>query len=1010
MLWRAVLLGSFVAITARAESLYPNVPIRQLNHRVFTSAEGAPSNVYSLVQTSDGTLWIGGGTGLTRFDGAHFVAYPSPPEEPLPSTNISALTAGPNGGLWLGFRIGGASFLKAGRLKSFTETDGFPAGTVSNFVVDRTGGVWAAARGGVAHFDGKHWEKVALDGDPECLGVLVDRQGTLWVATRNALLARRAGETRFREVGSMKFDFNSSLTVLAERPDGRIWAAGHELVRIDRPATLEGSVVVNITGYAGMVLDAMAFDEGGNLWATRATHSREVLRIPAQELARDGDRITVTPEVYTGTDGLSGEVGPILHDREGNVWLGTVQGLDRLSHTNVLHGPQKCGSPALAAGEGGALWIACRNVSGVMSKLSDGTIVNQPRESDFPTVYADRPGSVWFGGRTALEHLENGRSETIPLPPRLQGTEVQALASDSGGGLWVSVVRRGVFRYAAGQWSDYGDVDALPRGPAIVEVADKDGTLWFGYPGSRIARLRGKSVQLFGATQGLAVGNVLSILASGDDVWVGGELGLAHLDHGHFMSVHRASGTALQGISGIVRARSGDFWLNGIDGISRIPREEIARVNSDSAYPVRSDNYNYLDGVLGSATQIRPQPSAIETSDGLVWFSMTGGAVSIDATRLVRNSLPPPVTIWSVAAGSRRYANLLQDVELPINATRVQIDYSAGSLTVPERVQFRYKLEGSDSDWQDVGPRREAQYTNLGPGRYTFRVIASNNDGIWNTEGAQVVFTIAPAFYQTSWFYLLCGIACLALLGTLYRVRVRQVASQVRGRLEARLAERERIARELHDTLLQGMQGLIWRFQAATDRIPTDQPARQLMEQSLDRADKLLEESREKVKDLRPDTSDATDLAQALAAEGEQFAQVHSAKFRVSAEGTPRGLHPIVREEGLLVGREALSNAFRHSGATNIEVEVTYDGARLHIRVRDDGSGIDASVLEANGKPGHFGLMGMRERAKKMGGALQIWSKPGAGTEIDLSVPAHVAYRQSKTTSDRTRAHISTSP
>ena len=271
-----------------------------------------------------------------------------------------------------------------------------------------------------------------------------------------------------------------------------------------------------------MVLDAMAFDEGGNLWATTATHSREVLRIPAQELAREGDRITVTPEAYTATDGLSGEVGPILHDREGNVWLGTVQGLDRLSHTNVLHGPQKCGSPALAAGEGGALWIACRNVSGVMSKLSDGTIVNQPRVSDFPTVYADRPGSVWFGGRTTLEHLENGRSETIPLPPRLHGTEVQALASDSGGGLWVSVVRRGVFRYAVGQWSDYGDVDALPRGPAIVEVADKDGTLWFGYPGSRIARLRGKSVQLFGATQGLAVGNVLSILASGDDVWVGG--------------------------------------------------------------------------------------------------------------------------------------------------------------------------------------------------------------------------------------------------------------------------------------------------------------------------------------------------------------------------------------------------------------------------------------------------------------------------------------------------------
>jgi signal transduction histidine kinase len=311
-------------------------------------------------------------------------------------------------------------------------------------------------------------------------------------------------------------------------------------------------------------------------------------------------------------------------------------------------------------------------------------------------------------------------------------------------------------------------------------------------------------------------------------------------------------------------------------------------------------------------------------------------------------------------------------------------------------VHFKYKLEGSDSDWQDAGTRREALYTNLGPGSYTFQVIASNNDGVWNNAGATLHFEIAPAFYQTRWFDALCALAILGVLVVLYQIRIRQVAVQARGRLEARLAERERIARELHDTLLQGIQGLIWRFQAATDRIPPDVPAREMMEKSLDRADKLLAESRDRVKDLRPTAAEVADLAQALAAEGDQFAQLHPIPFRVSVQGIRRDLHPIVREEGFLIAREALGNAFRHAQARDIEAEVTYGDRALQVRVRDDGLGISSSVLQAGGRPGHFGLLGMRERAKKLGGHLDVWSKPGAGTEIDLRVPAKVAYRRAK--------------
>jgi len=734
-------------------------------------------------------------------------------------------------------------------------------------------------------------------------------------------------------------------------------------------------------------------------------NARDLLRVPFRDLTQEGPREAIAPpEKFLLADLNAGRVLALLQDRERNIWVGTHTGLHRFSHSNIVRdGAPPCfqgawseAAAAFAAGDAGVLWMACHDGSAShVDEIRDGAVVSRRTTPIFNVAYREPQGTVWFGGPTALGHLESGRIITMALPPQVRGRPIQALVRDSSGALWVSASRAGVFRFHAGAWSAYGNLDALPRGYALVATADGEG-VWFGYSNNRIARVYGRRVQLFDATLGLEVGNVLAILAKGGEVWVGGELGIARFDGTRFVSIRSASGVRFTGVSGIVRARNGDFWLNGTNGIAHIARQEIERVVEDPSHRVQSEMFDYLDGVPGTAVQIRPQPSAIETTDGRIWFSTTSGVISIDATNLVRNPLPPPVTIWSLIAGAKQYPNRGAEIRLPIHSTSLQIDYSAGSLTVPERVHFRYKLEGSDREWQEVGTRREAQYTNLGPGHYTFRVAAANNDGVWNNAGASIRFTIPPAFYQTGWFYTLCALACVAILIALYGVRMRQVAAQVRGRLEARLAERERIARELHDTLLQGMQGLILRFQAAADRIAPGEPVRRLMEESLDRADKLLEEGRDRVKDLRPTGSDVADLAQALAAEGEQFARLHSAVFRVSVEGTRRDLHPIVREEGFLIGREALSNAFRHAHAGDIEAEVLYTDTTLHVRIRDNGVGIDAAVLDAGGRTGHFGLVGMRERAKKLGAQLEVWSTPGNGTEVDLRVPADVAYRRSQ--------------
>jgi len=987
-----------LALCGAASPQTTELSLRQLNHRAFTVTDGAPVDILALAQTPDGTLWIGGRTGLTRFDGVSFVPYPGPGEEPLGSTNVSDLLATSDGGLWIGFRPSGVALLKHGRVTRYGPEDGLPGGA-AQLAQDLDGSLWMAARTGLAHFDGSRWTIVADDSRLATpYDVHVDRAGTVWVATVDGLLARPAGEPRFRQVDASVYS-DSGGTLLVETRDGDIWAAANDrLIGVPAPTSSEHELAL----VRGIVGGPLLLDEAGDLWGSEGDQG--LVRVRARDLPRGSDRDLVVQRERLSA--LGGRVYALIEDREGNIWVGTTAGLHRLSRTNVVRdvAPQclqyEYIAAAFAAGDGGSLWVGCGGPDeSYVVEIRDGIVSSRQTAPLFTAAHRDVEGTVWFGGPEALGYLKNGRVVTTPLPPEVISRPIQALVRDGEGALWASVTRRGTYRVVDGKWLANGGLDALPEEWALVETVEPDGVIWFGYSNNRVARVNGPVVQLFGVTHGLDVGNALAILARDGEVWVAGELGFARFDGQRFLPIRDTTGAPFRGVSGIVKASNGDLWLNGTAGIAHIARDEVDHVLRDPAHGVKHETFDYLDGVPGTAVQLRPQPSSIETTDGRLWFSTTGGIVSIDPTRIVRNRVPPVVTIWSLTSAGDRQPNLGEVVRLPVHTSEIQIEYSAGSLTVPERVRFRYKLEGLDRDWQDVGVRREALYTNLGPGRYTFRVTAANNDGVWNETEASMDLFIVPAFYQTRWFYALCALACVAILTALYQARMRQVAAQVRGRLEARLAERERIARELHDTLLQGMQGLIWRFQAATDRIPGGEPARQLMESSLDRADQLLAEGRDKVKGLRRAAGDAPDLANALAADGEQFAVETSIEFRVTVQGNGRELHPIVREEGFLIGREALSNAFRHARASQIEVEVSYGRAALHVRIRDDGGGIDPAVLDAGGRAGHFGLVGMRERAKKLGARLEVWSKPGAGTEVDLCVPARVAYGRANKTS-----------
>ena len=993
----------------------PEVTLDQLNHRAYGLLEGAPTNPLDMAQTTDGTLWLAGMVGLSRFDGVRFTKYPGPSDEPLPTTLVYALLASPDGGLWIGFGLGGVGFLKAGHLTVYTEKDGLPGGSVNRLLLDHDGTLWIATNGGLARLRGGHGERVASDLIDRVRSLALDKTGALWVQTVDHVFVLTAGHSTFHEMGRLAVADNKTARLriqesLAVAPDGSVWAAFPDTMLIFAGSQAQSAAVTRLKGSYWPLM----FDRNGNLWATkdRGLYRWQNARLISERSATLAE-IGKPSEPQGAPSGLNDTfVNAFFEDREGNVWVGRRTGVDRYSRSTVRPislSPCAGQATTLSVDEAGTFWSACISTdlnSQALMKIRNGSVVTQ-YETDqwFSAGYRARDGTVWFGGPGELAHLAGPRLLWTPIPPAARGIDTQAITEDRDGSLWVSVVRKGVFHVvASGEWVPDGGLEALKRlGPAVVEMTAPDGNIWFGYPNSQIARLQNGAVRVFDRSQGLSIGGVESIYATGGQLWAGGELGLARFDGVRFISIWSASGIRFTGLSGIVATHEGDLWLNGTEGITRIPHAEIEHVIRDPDYHVQSRTFDVMDGVPGSAQQLRTIPSILDTGNGQLWFEMSQGLVLIDSQHLVLNTLPPPVTISSLRSNDKQYPNLGSELRLPVHSTDVDFNYSAGSLAVPEHVRFRYKLEGSDRDWQDGGNRRDARYTNLGPGHYTFRVTASNNDGVWNTAGTSVRFEILPAFYQTRWFYALCALAGVALLTGLYRVRMRQVAAEVRGRLEARLAERERIARELHDTLLQGMQGLIWRFQAAADRIPPGEPARQLMEQSLDRADKLLGEGRDRVKDLRPRAEDVTDLVEALAAEGEQFTQLHPVKFRVSVQGASRELHPIVREEGFLIAREALGNAFQHSGAKNIEAEVSYGQAALQVRIRDDGRGIGAAVLDAGGSPGHFGLIGMRERAKKLGGQLEVWSRPGAGTEIDLRVPADVAYRPSQAGSGRAR-------
>lgn len=944
-------------------------------HTAWHKSDGAPTVNYNMTQDDKGMLWFASTDGVYRFDGVRFERLSAIDGNKLQSTNTNGILA-VGSALWVGYNFGGVSVFDQGKVRHYGKQDGLPERTVKEIQVSRDGTIWMATWEGAYWLEKDKWLRVMpSDGLPggECRSFMALQDGSLLIEHQEGFYRSMPDTHRFEKLALSKkyrtVKIQANGIVLLGDKSGRLFRYSvhdQQLTQIVLPESVQ-------RWYSAF------YDARGGLWVNAG--SSIFLLGPDLQV----QRIFSFPE-------LSGkQVYTTLDDREGNLWITTENGVDRFREsriTTVALPPVIKDGISVRAGHDGILWVSnykekVAPVSKTFGLTPDGVWIDAP-PSHVSSSASAPDGSIWFGSFKALWRLKQGQWRSWPMPAEFDELDVQALVVDGGGRLWVSVPRHGVFVFRDGQWQPGGGVAALAGRPAVSMFADDRQRLWFGYPASHISVLEGTSLREFGPKDGLEVGNVTSMAYHKGRLYVGGDQGLAVLEGEKFHTVLTAGGESLGGVSAMVSTRGGELWLHGIDGLLRIGTLDAGR-------RVRAERFDYLDGYAGKPALMRPLAALAEMPDGRLWYATSGSVGWIDPRRIGRNTLPPVPQITGLRTDSRNYG-AMPGIVLPQRTTNLQLDFTAAALSIPERVRFRYRLVGLDKEWRDSDGRRAAFYTNLAPGNYDFEVMAANEDGVWSTAPAAIGFHIAPAFAQTVWFKLLCVLLVLLLAAMLYWWRMKSITRRVAERLGERQRERERIARTLHDNFLQSVQALMMQFDLIKYSLPPTDAVQAKIELALDTADDVLTEGREQVLALRLNHELSGDLAFALEGLGEILGPRHGARFALMVQGEPRPLRPLAAAEAYAIAREAMLNAFRHAHSEEVTVELRYAARQFTLQVRDSGRGMSAAVLERGHLPGHWGLVGMRERAQDAGGTLDIHSEAGRGTRITLRLPERRAY------------------
>jgi signal transduction histidine kinase/ligand-binding sensor domain-containing protein len=1024
-----------LACASRALALNPTLDVSQYAHTAWKVSEGFAKGItFAIAQTPDGYLWLGTEAGLFRFDGVRAVEWQPPRGERLPSGDIRRLYAARDGRLWLGTFAGLAS-VKDGRLTRYRELDGQ---RIDALLEDRDGTIWAAgSKASMGRLCRVQNDTTQCDGEDGRFGsaasaLYQDRAGNLWVAGTTGLWRWNPGSPTRYDMP----DPANPINALLELDDGAMLVSKRGgLIKLRNGKTEAYPLPDWLEFQPGRLFR----DHDGGLWIG-AVDDRGLLHV------HDG-----TMDLFTRSDGLSGNaVSQFFEDREGSVWVVTLEGIDRfrdvaVSTMALQQGLSSHSVASVLAATDGSLWFATnkgldrshdgelttyrkhpRRAGGDASgsaagaewsarlrqtrEVTEGNLPEAPVES----LFEDHLGQFWITTHSRVAVLKSGRVVAVSSMP--YGV-VFSIAEDRSGNVWMSH-QETLFRFHEGRvleripWNRFGRTQPAS---AIRYDALHDG-VWLGFRDGGVADFTNGQVRAwYGRSEGLHDGWVTWLHIDGTHtLWVATEGGLGRIKDRRASMLTTRNGLPCETVHWITEDELNAVWLYTSCGLVRIARTELDAWTRNPEMQIHPTVFDATDGVPGHQFPSGYNPMVAKSRDGRIWFIPVGGVSVIDPAHLPFNALPPPIHIEQIIADGNVYA-ASSGRQLPAIVRDLQIDYTALSFVAPEKNHFRVKLEGRDRNWQDVGTRRQAFYTDLAPGPYRFRVVASNNSGIWNETGATLEFSIAPAYYQTRWFEALIGASGCVLLWAGYRVRVRQVTRDFQRRLDERVNERTRIARELHDTLLQSFHGLLRRFQTVSYLLPERQTdAKDKLDGAIGQAAKAITEGRDAVQGLRTSTIERNDLALAITALGDELATDASTgpapAFRVAVEGESRHLHPIVRDDIYKIAAEALRNAFRHAQAGQVEVEIRYDAAQFRLRVRDDGKGIDQEVLAQQGVEGHFGLRGMPERAALLGGTLTVWSEVGNGTEVELVLPGKTVYATAARRSWWSRVFVSRTP
>jgi len=965
-------------------ALNPQKTISQFTRTVWTQAQGLPQDtIRAITQTPDGYLWAGTNEGLARFDGYEFTSF-TKDDGSLPSNSITALLGGQSG-LWIG-TLGGLAHYADGRFKIFTAKDGLQPRTVNALVEDQAGVIWVASGGLLSRYENQKfttYPKEQLAPIQLIQVVYEDPDRQLWIGGVGGLV-KRNGNGFATVLGPKELDGNI-ITGMVKDARG-LWIAGTRGIILMRP---DGVLKRFDTrdGLPDNLVRTICEDRAGNLWA--GTNGG---------LSRLENGRFVSPPTNSKDD--NDWVWSLFEDREGDLWVGMNGSLNRFRDDLFTIYGRTEGLPSdepivVHQDRRGEIWMGYHN-SGLVAFNSGKFRVYTTRDglpsNEIFSIRDGRDGDLLIGTRRGLSRMHAGRFSNYTVPDPLGRQNVYDAIEDSTGHLWTAT-SSGVYQSTGGSWRSVVHGDSGGRGYAIALTEGLDGSIWAGMLDSGVWRIAPgagseRKARRFTKADGLPTDQIRSLYQDPDGtLWIGTlGGGLISLRDGVFHSYAARDGLLTDNISYVTDDGKGDLWLSTPRGISRISKQALKDFSANRIHILTPVNYGLEDGLRSAqcAPGFPTGGGAALTREGQLWFPTGRGLATIDPNR------PAPVAPQAVTAPTTRLVGIevdgraldfAQASRLQPGNGRVQFRYAGIYLKAPERIRYFYKLIGLDKDWISAGNRRVINYNPLPHGRYRFAVRSMLVGG--GTSENQFAFEVLPHYYETSWFLWLCLATFLGAVFGVYRLRLRQISS----RFALVLEERARLAREIHDTLAQGFVGISSQLDALAIKLNGDMGvARQHLDLARKMARHSLTEARRSVMDLRTSELEGHNLSAALVASAYRWVAGSPVNVQVEVSSVKQKLPEDLEQNLLRIAQEAVANALKHARAAVISVTLQEEAGILLLRVEDDGQGFEPSS-EFSLRGGHFGILGMRERAEKLGGQFNFTSHPGAGTQVEVKVP-----------------------